>query len=100
MVEAVGNVVSYLNAKASLASESLMVFGTATKEPAFAALNQVAFAVCMEDALLVDAPYCRRHATRPLCARGDAMAPSTLINNDALNPLRASFFVTKLRAFS
>ena len=56
MVEAVGKVVSSLNAKASLASESPMVFGTATKEPACAALNQVAFPVFMQDALRVDAP--------------------------------------------
>ena len=72
MVEAVGKVVNSVNAKASLASESLIVasctlalhcnkqtsvfFGTPTKEPTFAALNQVAVPVFMEDALRVDAP--------------------------------------------
>ena len=84
----------------ALQQANIWFFGTATKEPACAALNQVAFPVFMDDALRVDAPQCRRHAARPLCATGDAMAPSTLIKKDALNPLRAKVFcVTKLRAF-
>ena len=40
----------------ALQQASIWFFGMATKEPAFAALNQVAFPVCMDDALRVDAP--------------------------------------------
>ena len=77
----------------ALQQANIWLFDTAAKEPTFAALNQVAFAVFMDDALRVDAPYCRRHAARPLCATGGAVAPSTLIKKDALNPLRAKVFL-------
>ena len=40
----------------ALQQADIWFFGTATKEPTFAALNQVAFPVFMDDALRVDAP--------------------------------------------
>ena len=89
-----------MHTDAALQRANIWLCGTATQEPAFAALNQVVLPVFMDGALRVDAPYCHRHAARPLCATGGAMAPSTLIKKDALNPLRAKvFFVAKLRAF-
>ena len=84
----------------ALQQTNIWLFDTARKEPTFAALYQVARAVSMADALLVDALYCRRDGTRPLCATGGAVAPSTLIKKDTLNPLRAKFFfVAKLHVF-